>query len=67
MRTALVGRADEAGVEVMQVDILKMTIKDLTDKICKDLFLKAPQRLLNLTTSNYYPKEDENKLLKEFE
>lgn len=51
----------------MQVDILKMTIKDLTDKICKDLFLKAPQRLLNLTTSNYYTKEDENKLLKEFE
>ena len=67
LRTALVEKANEAGVEVMQVDILKMTIKDLTEKICKEFFLKAPQRLLNLTTSRYYTKEDENKLLCEFE
>lgn len=67
LRTALVEKGWEAGVEIMQVDILKMTIRDLTNKICKDFFLKEPHRLLNLTSGKYYTKEDENKLLHEFE
>ena len=67
LRTCLVERAGIRGCEVMQVDILKMTIKDLTDKICKELFLKQPQRLLNLTNNRYYTKEDESMLLSAFE
>lgn len=60
-------KAGERSSTVMTVDILVMTIADLTEKICKELHLKQPQRLLNLTSNRYYTKEDEFKLLSAFE
>jgi len=67
IRTCLVHRKDVSAVENIQVDILKQTVADLTAYICKEFFLKPPQRIRNLTANRFYNKEDEGKLLKEFE
>jgi len=40
-----------------------MTIKTLTDYIIKEMNLKSPQRIRNLTTKKLYVKEEEDMIL----
>ena len=50
MRSVLVHTEDSPdNVEKFYVDILKMTIKDLTDFLIEKMGLKGPYRMRNLT------------------
>ena len=53
--------------ENFTVDILKDTIRTLTDYLTKELCLKPPQRMKNLADQKLYTKEEENKLLCDYE
>jgi hypothetical protein len=50
LRTCLVHQDTNDPVEKLTVDILKMTIKDLTQYITKELHLSGPYRIRNLTS-----------------
>ena len=66
IRTVLVHQEAIVGVETLQVDIFVMTIKTLTEYIVKELSLKAPMRIRNLTNGTLYAKEEEDMLLTHF-
>jgi hypothetical protein len=44
-----------------------MTIKDATEYLTKELKLKSPQRMRNLTSKKLYVKEEEDMLLSQFD
>ena len=54
-------------VETFYVDILKMTIKDLTDFLIEKMGLKGPYRMRNLTKNQLYTKEEIDIKLEKFE
>ena len=67
LRSCLVHQETNDPVENMTVDILKMTIKDLTLYIIKELHLNGPYRIRNLTTGKLYSQKDQDSLLSQFE
>ena len=63
LRTCLVHFETNDPVEKLTVDILKMTIKDLTQYITKELHLEGQYRIRNLTTGKLYNQNDQDSLL----
>lgn len=53
--------------ERFHVDIFTMTIKSLTEYLAREMKLKGPRRLRNLTTKKLYIKEEEDLILNTFE
>ena len=63
LRSCLVHQETNDPVENLTVDILKMTIKDLTQYIIKEFHLKGPYRIRNLTSGQLYTQNDQDSLL----
>lgn len=68
LRSCIVNSEEkEQTFERFHVDIFTMTIKSLTEYLTREMKLKAPRRLRNLTTKKLYVREEEDKVLNEFE
>ena len=54
IKNCLVHIPGQPDIENIKVNVMRYTLKDLTNKICNECRLKPPRRLKNLESDKYY-------------